>query len=411
MRMLNIDWLFLDMNAYFASVEQQLDPALRGRPVAVVPTDTDSTCCIAVSYEARPYGIRTGTKVGQAKAWCPDLVLVAGRHEKYIEMHHRICQAVETVLPIHRIWSVDEMACKLSPQHRSTSQALRIAGEVKRAIAEQVGSHLRCSVGLAPNRLLAKVASNMQKPDGLTMLTMADLPHRLYRLELRDLPGIGRGMEKRLASKGITRVRQLCALSRPQMRDAWNSVLGEQWWHWLRGNEVPEQETTRRTVGHSHVLAPKLRTDAGSKAVLVRLLHKAAARLRKMQYWAGRLVVSLRYKDGWPGWQVAIPLGGVEDTPTLLKAFEEAWHQRPAGGTPLQASITLTHLTPRACKSLPLFEEDRRAIRAAETIDRINAHAGPNAIYFASMHDTRESAPLRIAFNHIPDIDTESTGQ
>lgn len=405
--MLYVDWLFLDMNSFFASAEQHLQPALRGQPVAVVPTMTDHTCCIAVSYEARPYGIKTGTNVGLARRRCPGLRLVAGRHEDYIRIHHQIIEAVETVLPVTKVCSIDEMVCQLSPQHREVGRASELAKEVKQAIYDQVGQSLRCSVGLATNRFLAKVASNMQKPDGLTVITREELPRRLHSLELTDFPGIARNMRRRLESKGIRTTRQLCGLSRKQMIDSWQSVLGEEWWYKLRGDEVPQKSTTRRTVGHSHVLPPKLRTDEGSRGVMVRLLHKAAMRLRRLDYWAARMVISLRYTDGWPRWKETLYLGRCQDTPSLLKAFERGWQQRPIGPRPLQASITLFDLTPGVSTTPSLFVEERRALAAAQAMDNANEKFGPNTLYFASMHETRNSAPMRIAFTNIPDVQSE----
>jgi len=405
-----VDWLFLDMNAYFASCEQQRQPRLRGRPVAVVPTMTDRTCCIAVSYEARPYGVRTGTNVGEARRMCPGIELVEGRHEHYIELHHAIVAAVNTVLPVEKICSIDEMVCQLAPEHRTLGPARELAEQVKRAIFEQVGPYLRCSIGLAPNRFLAKVGSNLQKPDGLSAIIRDQLPHRLHALKLTDLPGIGKNMQRRLAQRGVTTTRQLCSLSRPAMTQMWQSVLGEWWWHALRGDEVADKPTKRQTVGHSHMLPPDLRTDAGARAVLVRLLHKAAARLRKMNYVARRLLVTLRYVGDWPSWSVKIPIARCGDTPTLLKALESAWAERPAGGRPLQAAVTLTHLEPLQSTTLPLFAEDRAAVEAAQTMDHVNQSLGANKLYFASMHETRKAAPLRIAFTNIPDIKSELGG-
>ena len=410
--MLYVDWLFLDMNSFFASAEQHLQPALRGRPVAVVPTMTDRTCCIAVSYEARPYGIKTGTNVGKARRRCPALQLVAGRHENYVRIHHEIIKAVETVLPVTQVCSIDEMVCRLSPQHREVGRAVELARAVKEAIYDQVGISLRCSVGLATNRFLAKVASNMQKPDGLTVITREELPRRLYCLELSDFPGIARNMRRRLESRGVRTTRQLCGLSRRQMLDVFQSVLGEQWWYRLRGEEVPQKSTTRRTVGHSHVLSPRLRTEEGARGVLVRLLHKAAMRLRRLDYWAARMVVSLRYTEGWPKWKETVYLGRCQDTPSLLKSFERAWKRRPlqgdqAGPRPFQASVTLFDLTSGACTTPSLFLEERRALAAAKAMDAANEKFGPNTLYFASMHETRNSAPMRIAFTNIPDVQAE----
>lgn len=412
--MVSVDRLFLDMNAFFASAEQQLRPELRGLPVAIAPTMTDRTCCIAVSYEARPYGLRTGTNLGEARRLCPPLRVVEARHKEYIALHERIIEAVETVLPVHRVCSIDEMICHLDPRHRGVPEALRIAGEVKQAIADYAGESLRCSIGLAPNYFLAKVASNLQKPNGLTVITREQLPRRLYGMQLDDLPGIARNMRRRLESRGVRSVRQFCALSKNDMVAVWGSVIGAQWWHWLRGEECGEVSTARRTVGHSHVLPPALRTDEGGYAVLVRLLHKAAARLRRLGYVARRLDMGVSYTDthrgGWPRWHARANLGRCQDTPTMLRALEMAWLERPRGGRPLKAWVTLSRLDPAPCVARSLFAEDRQAQRATETLDAVCEKFGPNAMYFASMHDTRRAAPMRIAFTHIPDIGAEEEG-
>ena len=408
--MVSVDCLFLDMNAFFASAEQQLRPELRGLPVAIAPTMTDRTCCIAVSYEARPYGIRTGTNLGEAKRRCPRLQVVEARHKEYIALHEKIVEAVETVLPVHRVCSIDEMVCRLDPRHRPVDEAQRIAREVKQAINMQAGESLRCSIGLAPNHFLSKVASNMQKPNGLTVIAREELPRRLYSLELDDLPGIARNMRRRLASRGVRSIRQLCALSKNDLVTVWGSVVGAQWWHWLRGDECGEPPTARRTVGHSHVLPPSLRTDEGVRAVLIRLLHKAAARLRRLGYVARRLDVSVSFVGDWPRWHARASLGRSQDTPTMLRAFDTMWRARRPGGKPIKASVTLSRLDPAPSVARSLFMEDRQALRAAETLDAVNEKFGPNAMYFASMHNTRMAAPMRIAFTHIPDIEAEEEG-
>ena len=164
-------WLFLDLNSYFASVEQELRPELRDRPMAVVPLLADTTCCIAASYEAKQYGVRTGTQVGEAKRLCPGIVLVEARHELYVDYHHRVVEAVESCLPVTSVMSIDEMACRLLGREQPLLAALELAREVKAAVRRKAGATLRCSVGLATNRYLSKVASDMEKPDGLVALT------------------------------------------------------------------------------------------------------------------------------------------------------------------------------------------------------------------------------------------------
>ena len=191
-------WLFLDLNSYFASVEQELVPSLRGRPMAVVPVVADTTCCIAASYEAKAFGVKTGTQVGEANRMCPGIELVEARHELYVEYHNRIVEAVETVVPVASVMSIDEMACRLMGREQPLLAALELAHQVKAKIRETVGTTLRCSVGLAQNRYLSKVASDMEKPDGLVALTPDILEAALLTLTPRDLPGIGPRMEARL---------------------------------------------------------------------------------------------------------------------------------------------------------------------------------------------------------------------
>src|SRR5271165_3172454 len=200
----NVNWLFVDLNSYFASVEQQDRPELRGKPVGVVPMLADTTCCIAASYEAKAYGVRTGTIVADAKRMCPGIILVEGRHELYTQYHHHIVEAVESCLPVTAVCSIDEMACRLMGRERPLLAALELGRKVKRTIRERAGDGMRSSVGLATSRYLAKVASDMEKPDGLVALPKDLLAEALPLLTLRDLPGIGAKTEKRLNERGIS---------------------------------------------------------------------------------------------------------------------------------------------------------------------------------------------------------------
>ena len=125
-----LNWLFVDLNSYFASVEQEVRPELRGRPVGVVPMMSDTTVCIAAIYEAKAFGVRTGTVVADAKRMCPEIVLVEGRHELYTEYHHRVVEAVESCLPVSAVLSIDEMACRLMGRERPLLAALELGRKV-----------------------------------------------------------------------------------------------------------------------------------------------------------------------------------------------------------------------------------------------------------------------------------------
>jgi nucleotidyltransferase/DNA polymerase involved in DNA repair len=282
-----VNWLFVDLNSYFASVEQEVRPELRGRPVGVVPMMADTTVCIAASYEAKAFGVKTGTVVADAKKMCPEIVLVEGRHEIYTDYHRRIVEAVESCLPVTAVLSIDEMACRLMGRERPLLAAMELGRKVKARILERVGPMLRSSVGLATNRYLAKVASDMEKPNGLVALPLDILPEALSQLTLRDLPGIGAKTESRLNEKGITTMKQLLALTCEQAGELWGSVWGERLWHWLQGEDFDMSETDHlKSISHSHVLAPEMRTAEKAYAVAHKLLHKAAMRLRANGLWA-----------------------------------------------------------------------------------------------------------------------------
>ncbi len=399
--------LFVDLNAFFASVEQQERPELRGRPVIVAPVEAESTCCIAASYQAKKMGIKTGTPVGEARRLCPGLVVVRARPEVYLHYHHRILAAVETCLPIEHVWSIDELHCRLTGGQEEPGRAVEIARRMKVAIRQYAGDCMTCSIGLAPNRLLAKVASDMQKPDGLVRLERSELPGSLFRLKLTDFPGIGPRMEKRLAGRGIHTVEQLCSLTEKGLIGAWGSIVGRDWWHWLRGLEVEPPPTQTRSIGHEHVLEPALRQDEGARAVMARLVHKAAARARDKALLAGRLNVHVKLLEGGY-WDDRIDLSPpTHDTLRLVGCLVELWDRRSNHGwrgRPLRVGITLSNLEPAAGATQPLFPQDRRLVQLSSAIDRVNRKYGRDSVYLACMQGVRKAAPMRIAFGALPDM-------
>jgi DNA polymerase-4 len=396
--------LYVDMNSYFASVEQQLRPELRGKPVVVAAVNTDSTCCIAASYEAKKFGIRTGTPVWEARR-VKSLKVVEARPALYVEVHHQIITAIETCLPKQAVHSIDEISCRLSPAEAEPAPAQQLAQQVKEAIYRDVGQYLHCSIGLAPNRFLAKVAADMQKPNGMTTITEADLPHKLYSLELDDIAGIGPRMLKRLNRVGIQSVEQLCKLDESQLKEIWAGVVGQRWWHWLRGHDLHEAPTRKTTIGHSHVLPPELRNEQGAKNVLIRLLHKAAVRLRRDNYWAGKMEIYISFTYREEGWSGSIALGMCQDTQSMMGAFHQLWAIRPGKGRPTQVAITLYDLVSNRSAALPLFPEEQKRLTVSRVADELNKLYGPNHAYFGAMHHLKKSGPSPIAFHHVPELE------
>ncbi|MBI2681612.1 MAG: DNA polymerase [Acidobacteriales bacterium] len=409
-----VQWLFLDLNSYFASVEQEVQPHLRGQPVVVVNAAADSTCCIAASYEAKRLGVRTGTLVAEAKRLCPRLQVILARHEIYLEYHGRIRAAVERCLPISKVVSIDEVACRLMGREQIVENAVRLAQQVKQAIRDHAGATLRCSIGLAPNQFLAKTASDMRKPDGLTVIRKPQLPQILFPLELQDLCGIGPRRDRRLRAHGVHTVEQLCRLSREQMTEIWGSVLGTRFWLRLRGEDFDDRATHTSSFGHQHVLAPEHRTPEQAAAIAKALLHKAAFRLRQAGMYAGALtlyVLFLSHEHDWggkwghqglPSWQSCSRFPPCQDTMTLLKVLNRAWLACPRH-KPLLTGVTLSDLT--SGNSLNLFSdlyEDPRCKNLTAAMDTVNLKYGPSTLYLGGVHEVRHTTPLRIAFTTIP---------
>jgi DNA polymerase IV len=424
-----VGWLFLDLNSYFASVEQEARPELRNRPVAVVPSLVNTTVCIAASYEAKARGVKTGTLVNEARELCPDIVLIEGRHELYTEYHHRIVKAVENCIPVTAVLSVDEMACKLLGRERPLLAAMDLARRVKEAIYTQVGSTLRCSVGLAPNRYLAKIASDMEKPNGLVALTKDVIRDALAGLELRDLPGVGARTEKRLQEKGVRSMADLLKLDREQTGELWGSVWGERLWHWLRGDDFDLEENEHaKSMGHQHVLAPEFRNPESAWAVAHKLLHKAAMRMRGDGLWASRIGLSMAFVGKSPvrgttvfgpskkeSWSAEMRLLECQDNATLIGALKKLWDERPQGPEyqqPFFLSVVLADLVPDALHTLTLFDaqdgSDERQ-RLAETMDALNNKYGLSTLAPATMLAAFKAAPTRIAFHSVPELFDHST--
>jgi DNA polymerase-4 len=402
--------LFVDMNAYFASVEQHDDPKLRGKPVAVVPMNANTTCCLAASYPAKRMGVKTGMPVWQARQLCPELITVVGRHERYVEVHKQIVKAVGRCVPVSKVMSIDEMACSLMGEEREQARVETIARSIKTELRHSVGEVLTCSIGVGPSVMLAKVAGDMKKPDGLTVIRPEELPGRLYELKITDFPGIGPRMERRLHRYGVRTTQQLLALKERELSTVWGSkVHGERWFHLLRGEDVPAIPTRRRTVGHSHVLPPDHRHPDGARGVMIRLIHKACARLRSIDYWAGAMAVGVRYLDGGK-WHTACKLPRCQDTLNWLLAFGELWETRPADAGPiLQVWMVLTDLVPASASTPSLFEHDRQVTKLSHAMDAINRKFGKHAVRFGGVVGAEDTAPTRIAFNQIPQFNPAFT--
>jgi len=413
----SLGWLFFDLNSYFASVEQQDRPDLRGKPVAVVPTMTDATCAIAASYEAKAYGVKTGTKIYDAKRMCPDLICVPARHDVYVAYHHRIFDEVERHIPIAKRCSIDEAACRLMDNERDQDRAIEIAKAIKQGLYDRVGPAIRCSIGIAQNMFLAKTATDMQKPDGLVVLSPNDYKDRLFALQLGDLCGIGANIERRLNRAGIMTVCDLWHASPKHVRKIWGSVVGETFWYRLHGHDIEDQPTQKRVVGHSRVLDPGLRQCDKAYPIAVQLTVKACARLRRYNLFARKFVLSVRTAGRGAArgmvWSRETSFSASQDDHIALKALERFWLQMQVAtrrAALLQVAVTLHDLYEPQDTTLDLFDSPERSkrkwqdVRLSQAMDALNARFGAQTVTHGFYPKTAGGyVGTKIAFARVPE--------
>lgn len=399
-----VRWLYLDLNSFFASCEQQESPELRGRPVAVVPMMANTTAVLAASYEAKAFGIKTGTLVGEAKKMCPGLQLVQSRHKIYIQYHQKIKEVLESCIPIHSVCSVDEFACELTGSQRNLEVASALAMKIKKEIRERVGVCMTSSIGLAPNMLLAKMATDMQKPDGFITIEPEELPQRLFSLKLRDIPGIGPKMEQRLNQRGVTTMMQLLGMNEKQLYGLWGSLVGSRYYYLLRGENllVPRQKS--QSISHQHVLPPDQRSWEGAFGVAQKLLSKAAVRMRKEGFLTRRLSLAVKFLNHYEKFEKSVKLQETQDTALLLSHLSRLFQEMPRKYKPLMASVVLSDFQKAENHQFSFFENTKKE-QLFGVVDKLNEKFGKDTVYLACFQDKKEMAPAAIAFSRIPELE------
>jgi DNA polymerase-4 len=249
--------MHIDLNSCFATVEQQARPRLRGRPVAVVNRRTESTSIVTASYEAKALGVVVGMRVKEAVKLCPGLVALESDPPKYRFVYHKLLAIMKRYSAHVTMKSIDEGVIDF----HQTSEMIRgrelvdVGYEMKQCLKKEIGNAMRCNVGIAPNRFLAKTAAGLHKPDGLDVIDRDNLRDILGTLKLTDLTGIAKHNEHRLNTVGIYSPLQFLDADAYTLRSmVFKSILGDQWHQRLRGYEVDDTTHDLKTVGRQYVL-------------------------------------------------------------------------------------------------------------------------------------------------------------
>lgn len=285
--------MHIDLNSCFASVEQQANPLLRDKPIAVVHTDAPYGCILAPSVEAKLWGVKTGMNLKEGRDLCPWLISRVADPPKYRQVHSHFARLLDDYSDHIMPKSIDEFVLTLPTR----SDLEGVSTKIKSRIKSEIGDYLRVSIGISTNQVLAKLASGIHKPDGFDIIDHKNY-HDIYsKIDLQDLCGINIRNEARLHRVGIFTVLQFYNASIQTLTSAFESVLGRYWHGRLHGYEIDDIEFTRSSFGQSYVL-PRPMQYVEWRPILAKLVSKAARRLRANGFSASGIHLYLRFGDG-----------------------------------------------------------------------------------------------------------------
>ncbi len=403
--------MHLDLNSCFASVEQQANPLLRGKPIAVAAFTSPSGCILAPSVEAKRLGVKTGMRVYEGRLLCPGLIVLPSDPNKYRVVHARLRKLLadytDKIIPK----SIDEFVLDLAetpPWPPSTLEGgiVGIAKDIKRRIKAEVGEWLRVSVGIGPNQFLAKTAAGLHKPDGLDVIDKSNYRVIYQNLTLTDLCGINTHNAARLNRVGIYSVSQFAAASVPLLKSAFESVAGYYWHLRLLGWEVDEVIFSRKSFGNSYALPKPLATEEELAPILSKLVEKASFRMRKSGYTAGGVHLAVVYRDNsfWHrGMRVPEVFAGSDIYRYAWRLLQICPYRKPVRNL----AVSCFDLKERGAVQLVLFEDVLKKGKLIRAMDKINDRFGDFVITPALMLGTKDNVPDRISFGGLDKINLE----
>ncbi len=413
--------LYIDFDAFFANVEKQVEPSIRMCPVGITALNSEYSALITCCYMAKRAGVKRGMRVHDAREICPNITIRMARPDIYVEFNQRIAEQINKHIPVKKIWSIDEMECELIGRERGRAEDIAMA--IRDDLYRYIGPYVTPSIGLAPNQFLAKIAAEMEKPNGFVVLRAADLPTPLFRLKLTDLPGISDNMQARLNKAGVMSVQDFWNISPKHARAIWGNVEGERIWAQLRGYRVEKPPIKRRMFGHSRVLSGAFKHPDKAIACLRLLTVKAAHRLRREGFTAAALTVSFKVQEraqssyGLPTyskpksfrWSGNAQFSPCRDDHSLLSHMHNLYNQGLQQTQPWRlrhVSVMLHDIATPHERGRDLFEgqDQRNWDILSDTMDAFNRKHGGAFIHLGPRPKIPGGyAGAKIAFGRIPD--------
>lgn len=381
----------LDINSCFATLEQQANPLLRNRPVVVCAYTTNSGCVLAASVTAKKLGIKTGMRVMDARLIYPKVVVLPPDPPKYRFVHNKIKKILKDYSTHVVPKSIDEFVFEtvsLKPQEVSL--------EIKRRIKEEVGEYITVSIGISTNRYLAKVASNLQKPDGLSEINRDNIKEIFSKLKLTDLTGIKKGNSKRLNLFGIKTAMDFLEAPVSKLKLAFGGIGGLYWYLRLHGMEIDDFKSKRGMYGNS--FAPPPNKANMTLPILSKLSEKTGLRLRNANLKASGVHLFLQDRDG-NSWHMGKKLNrDIFNSNDIYKEMNNLLSISPIKDNLRHVAISTFNLKPKNSLQLEMFSNVLKKDKLTNSLDFINTKYGDYTIYPARMINTKDIVKDRIAF-------------
>jgi DNA polymerase-4 len=394
--------MHVDLNSCFAAIEQQANPSLRGRPVVVAAYVTSNGCILAASIEAKKLGIRTGMKVEEGKTLCPDLKVLPADPPKYRAVHLELKKLLSSYTDCLYPKSIDEFVLDLQGYPVLESKSMfEVAKEIKQRLKSEVGEALTVSIGISTNRYLAKVASNLHKPDGLTEINQDNYLAIYSKLKLTDLTGIKARSAVRLNSVGIYSVLDFCHSPLWKIKAAFHSICGYYWSLRLHGYEIDDFQTSQKSYGNSYALPQPFFKPEDLSPIVSKLVEKTGSRLRRSGNLAKGVHLAVSFKDGTFWHKSATCEKFIFDSrdiyQEIIKLLKQANPQKPVGSI----AVSVFNLVENKQLQLEMFTDVEKKSKLTLAIDEINNRWGDFAVSSARMHGTEKYVPDRIGFGSL----------
>ena len=378
--------LHIDMDAFFISVEQREDPSLRGKPAAVCGSLSRSVVTSA-TYEARPYGIRAGMPIQEAKRRCPQLILVEGDHSKYTETSSRVFSILKEYTPLVEVASIDEAYLDITQSTLLFKSPLHLAQTIKAHILEK--EKLTCSVGIAPNKLLAKLASRLKKPEGLVVIEKEEVEKVLGDLPVSRLYGIGPKLEEALQAMGIFTCGPLGKFPVPLLIQRFG-VIGERLHEMGLGIDhspvIPfDEEEDPKSVSHSVTLEKDTSELEPLKKVLLQLSERVSRRMRRDFLYGKRVTLTVRYSDFYTFTKQKTLSQSINSGNDIfrhgLEIYRSISHPKPIRLLGIGMS-----LLEKEWSQLGLFDRRQKTDHLLKAMDQVNDRFGDWTLTWASLY-------------------------